>query len=315
MSDAPEEALLALLAELSAQDYHFVTVSPETHRRVLARRAQDRAGDLRDVFGWSLPFERGLLPSAVWAALEAAGMVENVGEGLWRSRLRVSSATGTLFLHSAYPTDEPDSVFFGPDSYRFIGFLEAELPRLPPVRHLVDVGSGSGVGAIAAARLLPGARLTMTDVNPSALRLARVNARHAGHDPVTIEAAGLSGVAEPFDLAIANPPFVMDEDGRAYRDGGDLCGLRLSLDWAQSAMRRVEPGGAMLLYTGSAIVDGRDGFRDALAASAAECGWSLRYDEIDPDIFGELLEEAAYRRVERVAAVGAVLRAPPPAGA
>ena len=307
LSEDIEDALLALLAALRDRDYRFVTVTPETHRRVLARRPGDRARDLRDAFGWSLPFEPGLLPAPVRDALDAAGMAEKAGNGLWRSRLRVSSAAGTLFLHSAYPTDAQDSVFFGPDSYRFVAFLEAELPRLPPVRHLVDIGSGSGVGAIAAARLLPGARLTLTDINPLALRLARVNARHAGRDAATIEAEGLNGLDGPFHLAIANPPFVMDEEGRAYRDGGDLCGSRLSLDWARAAMRRVEPGGSVLLYAGSAIVAGRDGFRDALAESAAACGCTLRYAEIDPDIFGELLDEPRYREVERVAAVGAVL--------
>jgi hypothetical protein len=63
----------------------------------------------------------------------------------------------------------------------------------------------------------------------------------------------------------------------------------------------------MLLYTGSAIVAGRDGFRAALERSAAALGCTLRYAELDPDIFGELLEEPAYRDVERIAAVGAVL--------
>lgn len=308
MSPALDESLAALLGALRGAGYCFITVTPETHRRVLANRRGETAADLRDVFGWSMAFRRELLPAAIFAPLHAAGMAEPAGEGMWRSRLRVSTAGETLFLHSAFPTDAEDSVFFGPDSYRFIDFLEAELPALAPVRRLVDIGSGSGVGAIAAARLLPQARLTLTDINPLALHLARANARHAGLEVETVEAAGLAGVEGAFDLAIANPPFVMDEEDRAYRNGGDLCGLRLSLDWAEEAMRRLAPGGTALLYTGSAIVGGRDGFRAALAASAAAAGFDLRYGELDPDIFGELLEEPAYRRVERIAAVGAVLR-------
>jgi hypothetical protein len=35
----------------------------------------------------------------------------------------------------------------------------------------------------------------------------------------------------------------------------------------------------------------------------------LRYEEIDPDVFGEELEEEPYRNVERIAAVGAVIHA------
>lgn len=300
-------SLQALLAAAQAHDYRFTTVTPETHRRVLARREGEAARDLRDVFGWSMAFDPDVLPPEMWETLQAAGMAEPAENGLYRSRLRISSAAGTLFLHSAFPTDAEDSVFFGPDSYRFIAFLEAELPALAARRHLVDIGSGSGVGAIAAARHLPGVRLTLTDINAFALGLARANAAHAGLEAEIIEAAGLGGAPNGFDLVIANPPFVMDEEGRAYRDGGDLHGLRLSLDWAEEAMRRLPPGGAMLLYTGSAIVAGRDGFRAALEASAALLGCTLRYSELDPDIFGELLEEPAYRDVERIAAVGAVL--------
>jgi hypothetical protein len=296
-----------LLAAARARDYHFTTVTPETHRRVLARRHGEAAKDLRDVFGWSMPFDRAVLPDDMWEALQAAGMAEPAEGGLWRSRLRISSAAGTLFLHSAFPTEAADSVFFGPDSYRFITFIESELPALGARKRLVDIGSGSGVGAISAARLLPGVKLTLADINPAALELAAVNARHAGLDVETVEAPGLQGVSGEFDLVLANPPFVMDEEGRAYRDGGDLHGLRLSLDWAEEAMRRLLNGGAMLLYTGSAIVAGRDGFRHALEHSAQGLGCTLRYTELDPDIFGELLEEPAYHDVERIAAVGAVL--------
>jgi predicted RNA methylase len=299
--------LLALLAAAQAHGYRFTTITPETHRRVLARRNGEAAKDLRDIFGWSMPFRRDLLPGDLWAPLQAAGMVEEADGGLWHSRLRISSAADTLFLHSAFPTDAPDSVFFGPDSYRFVAFLEAELPALGPRKRLVDIGSGSGVGAIAAARLLPGTALTLADINPLALRLAGANAEHAGLRAETAESAGLDGVSGDFDLAIANPPFVMDEGGRTYRDGGDLHGLRLSLDWAEAAMRRLPSGGAMLLYTGSAIVAGRDVFEEALERSAQSLGCTLRYAELDPDIFGELLEEPAYRDVERIAAVAAVL--------
>ncbi len=310
MSEETEEALLALLRALAAHGYRFITVTPETHRRVLLNRRGEAARDLRDIFGWSMAFARERLPAAMWEALAAADMVEPAGPGLWRSRVRVSSAWDSLFVHSAFPTESADSVFFGPDSYRFITFLDTELPALAPVRRLVDVGTGSGIGAIAAARVLPGASLTLTDINPRALHLARVNARHAGLAPEMLETAGLAGVEGQFDLVIANPPFVMDENDRAYRDGGDLHGLRLSLQWAEEAMRRVEPGGAVLLYTGSAIVAGRDGFRARLAACAEALGCTMRYGEIDPDIFGELLDEPAYRDVERIAAVGAVLRKP-----
>jgi hypothetical protein len=54
-------------------------------------------------------------------------------------------------------------------------------------------------------------------------------------------------------------------------------------------------------------VDGRDRLREALEERLPELDCSLRYTEIDPDIFGELLDQPGYETVERVAAVGAVI--------
>lgn len=301
-----EGSLTELLRALGACGYGFVPVTPETHRRVLEREPGRIARDLRDVFGWSLPFEESLLPEPVRDSLERSGMVRREG-ALLRSGVRVASIGDRLFLHSAYPTQAADSVFFGPDSYRYARFLEAELSHLPRMRRLVDIGSGSGVGAIVAGASLPGARLTATDINPLALHLARINARHAGVELETVETSGLDGVEGPVDLVIANPPFVADPAGRLYRDGGGMHGARLSFDWALAAALRIEPGGTMLLYTGSAIVAGRDELREALAEQLPALGCSLDYAEIDPDIFGELLEQPGYEAVERIAAVGAVV--------
>jgi SAM-dependent methyltransferase len=301
-----DDGLIDLLRALKGADYRFVTVTPETHRRVLERSPGRPARDLREVFGWNLPFEESLLPAPVLGALERSGMIGREGP-LSRSRVRVASLGDRLFLHSAYPTDEADSVFFGPDSYRYASFLAAEIARLGSPRRLVDIGAGSGVGAIMAAALSPATRVTGTDINPLALRFARISARQSGVELETVETSGLDAVEGPVDLAIANPPFVADPAKRLYRDGGGMHGARLSLDWALAAARRIEPGGTVLLYTGSAIVAGRDGLREALEEGLPALDCTLRYAEIDPDIFSELLDQPGYEDVERVAAVGAVI--------
>ena len=63
-------------------------------------------------------------------------------------------------------------------------------------------------------------------------------------------------------------------------------------------------GGAFLLYTGSAIVDGEDRLKGALLETLR--GFDVRYREIDPDVFGEELEREDYADVERIAVVGVV---------
>ena len=308
LSVRAEEALFQLLGMLRQQSYQFVTPTPETHRRVVARPDKSDARNLRDVFGWNLPFAPDALPAPMLDLLIEADALTQEG-GLMKSKLRVSSIHGSLFLHSGFPTDQEDSVFFGPDSYRFVDFLRAELPRASGVRRLVDIGAGAGVGAIMAAPFVPGARLTLLDVNPVALRLASINARHAGVEVELVEGAAIDEVSGLVDLAIANPPFIMDESERTYRNGGDMHGARLSLDWTLAAARRLEPGGRVLLYTGVAIVDGRDELREALERDLPALRRSLRYHEIDPDIFGEELDKPPYARVERIAAVGAVVEA------
>jgi hypothetical protein len=85
-------------------------------------------------------------------------------------------------------------------------------------------------------------------------------------------------------------------------------GAELSLDWALEAAARIDSGGTIILYTGSAIVAGQDGLEAALEEKLPALGCNLAYEELDPDIFGELMSEPAYREVERVAAVGAVIR-------
>jgi methylase of polypeptide subunit release factors len=295
-------ALADLLRRLKALDYDFVTVTPATHARIVARPDKQRARTLRDIFGWSLPFARETLPAEIFALLEQAGAVERTGGG-HRSRVRVSRVGAHLFLHSAFPTDGKDAVFLGPDTSRFVRFITAELARRPPVARLVDMGAGSGAGAICAAALLPHARLTLVDTNPEALRLARINAEAAGVEVETLLAGSVEAVEGGFDLLIANPPYLMDAGSRAYRDGGGMNGAALALEWALAGARR----GDVLLYTGAAIVDGEDALRAALAAAMPALGKTLRYEEHDPDVFGEELDAPSYQGVERIAAVGAVI--------
>ncbi|MDO8902135.1 MAG: methyltransferase [Phenylobacterium sp.] len=302
-----EPALQSLLEALNQSGHHFVPPSPATHRRVLARDPHRQARNLRDVFGWSLPFAPNLMPAPLLNALRLADLLVEE-EGLLRSRVRVAALEGELFLHSAYPTTRPDAVFFGPDTYRFAAFLKAELADAPSGGVLVDIGAGSGAGAVVAARLARPARTILTDINPAALRLARVNLRQARCEAELVLGEGLDRVEGSLDLVIANPPFIAGEDGHVYRDGGDLHGARVTLDWTKAALNRLAPGGRLVLYTGSAIVEGQDRLFQAVEGLVAGGPFELRRQELDPDIFGEQLSEPAYADVERIAAVGLSVR-------
>ena len=294
--DAGQRALVELGRELSRLGYQFTTPTPETHRRVVSRKG-GAAGDLRDVFGWSLPFEEALLPPRVLALVAESGSLVRDGTRL-RSGVRYSSLGDGLFVHSAYPTREPDAVFFGPDTYRYCALLDS---RVEGARRCVDVGAGCGAGGIVLAPRCES--VILCDVNPRALRLAEVNAALAGVGPKIslVRSDVLAGVEDGFDLVVANPPYLADEMHRRYRDGGGALGSELSLRIAREALERLPRGGGLVLYTATAIVDGEDLLLRALLPHLR--GARFDYRELDPDVFGEELDRAAYRNVERIAVV------------
>lgn len=305
-----DDALLSLLRRLEETGYDFVTPTPLTHQRVVRRPGMQEARTVRDVLGWSLPFRDGLLPADLFDALDAAGMLSRDGD-LWRSAVRVSRVHGLMFLHSAFPTTDEDAVFLGPDSYRFADFVVREMGDDCRLHRLVDVGGGAGVGALVAAARCWVRETLLTDVNPRALRLARINAQHAGIPLATRLASGLEDTPQDCDLILANPPYIVDPAGRTYRDGGDLHGGEISLQWAKAAIPKLAPGGRFLLYTGSAILlGGRDRLQEELRRAAEAAGAALAYRELDPDVFGEELDTGAYADVERLAIVGCVITKP-----
>ena len=299
------QELLDLLAALGASGYRFITATPGTHARVVARSDRQVARSLRDVLGWSLPFEPQVVPADILELMRAANVVEEQPDGMLRSTVRVSSVGDALFLHSAYPTTAYDSVFLGPDSYRFADLILARMQQLGDGARILDYAAGAGVGGIIAARRARQAQLTMADINPKALFLASINATHSGIDAQTAEARSPAALEGEFDLIVTHPPFMIDTESRAYRDGGDLYGARLSLDWVLAGAKKLAPGGRLILHTGVSIVDGKDVLRPHLEEALPGLGCSLWYHELDPDIFSEDLEQEAYADVERIAAVGA----------
>jgi methylase of polypeptide subunit release factors len=312
-----------ILAFAAAQNYRFVTPTPLTHARVLANRTGQPASGLRDVFGWNMPFEPAALSPELIELMQQADMLAPAGDGLLRSTRRIASLDADLFLHSAFPTTQDNAVFFGPDTYRFVRFAREALAGVTRVMapvtgkplRVLDIGCGSGAGGIAVARALAGAghaaQLVMNDINPLAMRYLAANAAQAGLAVELAEGDFETATSGRFDIIVSNPPYMADPMRRAYRHGGNTLGRDLSLRIASHALRRLAPGGALLLYTGVAMIADRDPFFLAMEPALAASGCDWTYEEIDPDVFGEELEQAAYSHVERIAAVGLVAQLNP----
>lgn len=297
---------------LEQQNYRFVTVTPSTHARVNARLDVEETTTLEGVFGWSRPFRASLLPKQVLAWLEQGDVLEYEA-GLLRCKVRFSMLGDSLYMHSAYPTTAAEAVFFGPDTYRFAALIHRTLVASggTNIECVVDVGCGAGAGGIVAVKALPYpvSQLILTDINPAALRYARINAALAGITKVDLRQGDLFRmVDERIDLLVANPPYLLDPNARLYRHGGGRFGSELSTRIVVEGLPLLTPGGLLILYTGAPIVEGMDTFWESIASTVHNANVDFDYSELDPDVFGEELEYPAYSTVDRIAAVALVIR-------
>ncbi len=117
---------------------------------------------------------------------------------------------------------------FNPKLLRTGEFLVRSLDAslVPPGSRVLDLGTGSGIGAVFAARWAE--HVVAVDLNPEAVRCARLNAllNHVD-DRVDVRLGDLfSPVAEErFDVVLLNPPFFRGEP----RDAADLAWHSLDL--------------------------------------------------------------------------------------
>ena len=145
--------------------------------------------------------------------------------------------------------------------------VEAALERLADrdrAWRIADVGTGSGCLAVALAHERPEATVVATDVSREALDLAHANAdRHGVSSRVQfLETSLLDGVAGPFDLIVANPPYVpaasrdtlsadvrdFEPDRAVFGHGAD--GLDEARVLLAQAPSRLTPGGWLLMEFG-----------------------------------------------------------------
>lgn len=164
-------------------------------------------------------------------------------------------------------------------------------------RRALDLGTGSGIQALHAARHCDA--VVATDVSPRALAFAAVNARLAAVDLDLREGSLLEPAAgERFDLVVSNPPFVITprslvaEDGLpayTYRDGlmaGDALVERLVTRVGDV----LEPGGLAQLmgnWEHRAGEPWTDRVGTWLDASGLD-GWVVERELLDPAEYAEL---------------------------
>jgi release factor glutamine methyltransferase len=158
--------------------------------------------------------------------------------------------------------------------------VEAALERLAePMSawRIADVGTGSGCIAVALGRERPAASVTATDIADGALEIARQNAiRHGVRDRISfLRTSLLSDATGPFDLIVANPPYVpssaratLAPDVKEFEPAAALFGHGADgLDEVRTILMQAEtrlvPGGWLLMEFG---YDQGEKVRDAAGA-------------------------------------------------
>ncbi|MDT0546603.1 MULTISPECIES: methyltransferase [unclassified Streptomyces] len=138
-----------------------------------------------------------------------------------------------------------------------------------PVGRALDLGTGSGIQALHAAR--HAASVTATDTNPRALRIARLTLALSGAaEPDLREGSLFEPVAgEAYDLIVSNPPFVIsppssERDRLVYRDGG-MSGDDLCRTLVQRSAGHLTDGGWCQLLANWQHVEGED-WRERIAS-------------------------------------------------
>ncbi len=137
-------------------------------------------------------------------------------------------------------------------------------------RRVLDIGTGSGCIAIAAAHALPHARIEATDVSTPALAVARDNVRrHRLAGRVTVRRAdvyvGLRG--RRYDVVVSNPPYVpaaeMRRLPREFRAEPALGlqaargGLAIIDRILEGARRHLTPDGILVVEAGNTAAEVR----------------------------------------------------------
>ena len=126
---------------------------------------------------------------------------------------------------------------------------------------MLDLCTGSGAIGLSIGTLVPGAAVTLSDLSPGALEVARRNAHDLNVDAVLRHGDLFKAVGrEKFDLIASNPPYIraseMDQLQAEVRFepalalNGGLDGLDFYRRIALDAPKHLLPGGSLYLEVG-----------------------------------------------------------------
>ncbi len=119
---------------------------------------------------------------------------------------------------------------------------------IPQIETVADVGTGSGILAVAAAKLRPQLRIVAFDKDPLAVAAARRTFRQNGFDRIELFAGEIGSLRNRFDLILANLTSVIFSDladDLLQHTGKYLIASGFTLDEADYVKENLERGAVL----------------------------------------------------------------------
>lgn len=173
---------------------------------------------------------------AIYLVLFGLGLGPNLTDAILRRNITDEERRSLLEIIEKRIKDHIPAAYLTKEAY-FAGFkfyvdqrvliprspiAELILNRFSPwivkdkVKDLLEIGTGSGCIAISCAHMFPKARITATDIDPEALKVAELNiAKHRVKSRVKLIRSDLFSnlpLRQLYDIIISNPPYVSKKE-------------------------------------------------------------------------------------------------------
>ncbi len=166
---------------------------------------------------------------------------------------------GTVFFRNHEFKTDARGLIPRPETEELAEWL-AKNVTLSDAARILDMGCGSGVLGLSLAADFPKAEVTLADLSPDALALARENAEFTGITVTFLQSDLFSAIptGQRFDLIVANLPYVPDAEELAAEVRHDPAlalfggpdGMDLIRKFVPEAARHLTPGGWLAMEIG-----------------------------------------------------------------
>ncbi len=172
---------------------------------------------------------------------------------------------GTVEFHGREFTTDGRALIPRPETEELVDRLirQAKAHPSPPAR-VLDMGTGSGIIGLTLAHTWTEAQVTLADISPAALELAKHNAQTTGADPARltwVQSDLWENLADAqFDLVVANLPYIpaadmatlsaeVQQDPALALDGGSV-GTEIIVRFLRGLPEHLTAGGQVALEIG-----------------------------------------------------------------